>query len=66
MIFNFIIAILKSVIKNSPNILLIKNTKKWENKIANYKEEVQFKFYFTMLEILPGEKEELWNYYLLY
>jgi len=60
-IFNFIVTILESAMKSSPNVSPTKDAEKRENEIANYRGEVWSKFYFTAPEIVPGEEEELWE-----
>ncbi|KAH0541712.1 hypothetical protein FGG08_003804 [Glutinoglossum americanum] len=60
-IFNFIVTILESAMKSSPNVSPTKDAREQENEITNYREEVWSKVYLTTPETVPKEEEELWD-----
>jgi hypothetical protein len=63
-IFNFIVTILESAMKSSPNVTPTKAVEQREKEIGNFKEEVWSKVYVSYLsspEIVPEDKQELWD-----
>jgi hypothetical protein len=58
-IFNFIIAILESAIKSSPNVSPTKPAVLQEKEVGNYKKEVWDKIYLEGPKLVPTEEQEL-------